>query len=194
MSSMTTPITLLANQNSVDIERAVEMGISTKTIEGKVVLESVGIADTGADFAVCDTMFRNILGREPLQDATVNIHGCTGTSNNKNKDKLRIVTSDKEVTVIETRQVPELGYSGPGSDTFKRAVKAELGITAKNENKFDFNDSNVIPRILIGLKSGELLAEKLNVNQLLEKELDLAFFSPDLTVWKTAQNTLLQVN
>ena len=118
MSSMTTPITLLANQNSVDIERAVEIGISTKTIEGKVVLESVGIADTGADIAVCDNRLRNILGREPLQDATVNIHGCTGTSNNKNKDKLRIVTREKELTVIETRQVPELGYSGPDSDTF----------------------------------------------------------------------------
>ena len=65
------------------------------------LLESVGIADTGADIAACDNMLRNILGREPLQDATVNIHGCTGTSNNKNKDKLRIVTSDKEVTVIE---------------------------------------------------------------------------------------------
>ena len=143
MSSMTTPITLLANQNSVDIERAVEMGTSTKTIEGKVVLESVGIADTGADIAVCDNMLRNILGREPLQDATVNIHGCTGTSNNKNKDKLRIVTSDKEVTVIEY-QVPEVGYSGPDSDTFKSAVKAKLGITAKNENEFEFKDSNLI--------------------------------------------------
>ena len=74
--------------------------ISTKTIKGKVILESVGIADTGADIAVCDNDLRNILGREPLQDATVNIHGCTGTSNNKNKNKLRIVTSDKEVTVI----------------------------------------------------------------------------------------------
>ena len=39
MSSMTTPIILLANQNSVDTELAVEMGISTKTIEGIVVLE-----------------------------------------------------------------------------------------------------------------------------------------------------------
>ena len=37
MSSMTTPKTLLANQNSVDIERAAEIGISTKTIEGKVL-------------------------------------------------------------------------------------------------------------------------------------------------------------
>ena len=118
MSSMTTPITLLANQNSVDIEQAAMIGISTKTIEGKVVLESVGIADTGADIAVCDNVLRNILGREPLQDATVNIHGCTGTSNSKNKDKLHIVTSDKEVTVIKTRQLPELGYSGPDSDTF----------------------------------------------------------------------------
>ena len=77
----------------------------------------------------------------------------------------------------------------PDSDTFKSDVKAELGITAKNENKFDFNDSYVIPRILIGLKSGELLAEKLNVNQLLEQELDLAFFSPNLTAWKTALNS-----
>ena len=42
---------------------------------------------------------------------------------------------------------------------------------------------------MIGLKSGELLAEKLNVNQLLEQDLDLAFFSPDLTVWKTALNS-----
>ena len=154
-----------------------------------MILESVAMADTGADIAVCDLGIINILGREPLQVATINIHGCTGTSNNKKKDKLLIVTSDKEVTVIETRQVPELGYNGPDRDTFKIAVKTELGITTKNEKKFDFNDSNVTPRILIGLKSGELLAEKLKENQLLEQNLDLAFFSPDLTVWKTALNT-----
>ena len=80
---MTTPITLLANENRVDVERAAKIGISTKTIEGKVILESVGIADTGADNAVCDNVLRNILGREPLQDATVNTHGCTGTYNNR---------------------------------------------------------------------------------------------------------------
>ena len=48
-----------------------------------MILETVGIADTGADIAVCDNVLRNILGREPLQDATVNTHGCTGTSNNR---------------------------------------------------------------------------------------------------------------
>ena len=42
---------------------------------------------------------------------------------------------------------------------------------------------------MIALKSGEVLAEMLNVNQVLEQNLDLAFFSPDLTVWKTALNT-----
>ena len=35
MSSLTTPVTLLANENSVDVEKAAKIGISTKTIEGK---------------------------------------------------------------------------------------------------------------------------------------------------------------
>ena len=182
MSSMTTPVTLLANKDSVDVGQAARLGMPAKDVDGKVIVESEAIADTGADIAVCDDTIRNILGREPLQDATVNIHGCTGTSDNKNQDKLRIVTSNKQVTVIETRQVPELGYSGPDSEAFKIAVKTELGITSANENKFHFNDTNVTPRILIGLKSGELLAEKMKENQLLEQNLTLAMFSPDLTM------------
>ena len=57
MSSITTPITLLANQNSDDAERAAKIGISTKTNEEKVIIESVGIEDTGADMTMFSGTF-----------------------------------------------------------------------------------------------------------------------------------------
>ena len=59
-------VTLLANENSVDLGQAAKVGISTKNIYGRVILESVAIADTGADIAICDHVIKNILGRKPL--------------------------------------------------------------------------------------------------------------------------------
>ena len=58
------------------------------------------------------------MGRDPLPDATVGIQGCTGTAENKEKDKLRLVTRDHEITVMESRSIEDLGHSDPNSKEF----------------------------------------------------------------------------
>ena len=42
-----------------------------------------------------------MLGRDILPDATLGLKGATGSSENKLKDKLRVITKDKEINIIE---------------------------------------------------------------------------------------------
>jgi hypothetical protein len=65
----------------------------------------------------------------------VDLQGCAGSSIDRKTDKLRVVTSDKQITVLEARRIEELGYNGPDSHVFKSCVKIELGINDKNEKK-----------------------------------------------------------
>ena len=72
-----------------------------------------------------------MLGRDELPDADVGLQGCTGTNDDKLKDKLRLVTKDKEITVMEARSIEELGYSGPNSKEFLSCVKSKLNVKHK---------------------------------------------------------------
>ena len=74
--------------------------------------------DTGADTNVTDSELRAVLGRDALEDASVDLQGCTGSSDNRKKDKLRVVCSDRQITVIEVRRIQELGFNGPNTITF----------------------------------------------------------------------------
>ena len=79
-----------------------------------------------------------------MPNAHVGLQGATGTNNDKSKDKLRIVTKDKEVNVLESRSIEDLGYSGPNSHQFLSCVKTEIGISDKNICHFDFNERYIM--------------------------------------------------
>ena len=146
---MTTPITVLAEENEADVRKAAIHGFEVKEVNSQVLVQTHAVADTGADTNVTDCKLRDVLGRAALEDAEVDLQGCTGSSDNRKKDKLRIVTSDKEVTVIEARRIDELGFSGPNTTLFTECMKAELGISTTNMSKFDFNRKKIKPRVLI---------------------------------------------
>jgi hypothetical protein len=109
MSSMVTPVTLMGSKGTVDLKLAERLGIPIKELGSNIIMETDAVADTGADIGVCDKTIRAVLGREPLPDAVTDLQGCTGKDNNRNQDKIRIVTSDKEITLVEARTVENLG-------------------------------------------------------------------------------------
>ena len=63
------------------------------------------------------------MGRDPLPDATVGTQGCKSTADSKEKDKLRLVTGDNEITVMESRSIGDLGHSVPNSNEFLEYAK-----------------------------------------------------------------------
>ena len=88
---------------------------------------------------------------------------------------------DNEVTVMEARSISDLGYSGPSSDIFLSCVKRELEINNKNEDHFDFALKGITPRVLIGLKNGNLLGMQLSEQEMVDLAGDtqtLAFPQP----------------
>ena len=95
--------------------------------KNRILIEVSGITDTGADTNCTDETQRKAKGRDPLPDARVGIQGCTGVNNNKKKDKLRLVTKDKEISVMEARSIGDLGYSGPNSYKFIESSKHNKG-------------------------------------------------------------------
>ena len=193
LSSMTTEITILGEAEEVDIRKAAINGIKVASTNNKMLIQTHGIADTGADTNCTDKKLREVLGRDKLPDADVDLQGCTGTNGDKMKEKLRLVTRDKEITVMESRSIQELGYSGPNSREFLDCVKSELNVNKDNEKHFDFNEKGATPRVLVGLKSGNLLANQLNEEDMLKMGIDKPFLSPNLQVWSTPLNSNLLI-
>ena len=72
-------------------------------------------------------------------------------------------------------------------------MKTELNVNPENISKFDFNDEKIVPRVLIGLKSGNLLAKQLSETEQIKNNLDMPYFSPNLQVWRTPLNSKLLV-
>ena len=104
-----------------------------------------------------------------------------------------LVCSDKQITVIEARRIQELGFNGPNTRTFNECMKTELNVNPENISKFYFNDEKIVPCVLIGLKSGNLLAKQLSETEQIENNLDMPYFSPNLQVWRTPLNSKLLV-
>ena len=100
MSSMITPVTLLGNPSKVNVDLATSLGIKTKESPDGLLLEIEAVVDTGAISCVSEKVVRRILGREELPDAPTGLQGCTGVDPNKDRDKIRVVSSDGQVCVI----------------------------------------------------------------------------------------------
>ena len=72
----------------------------------------------------------------------------------------------KKIVILESRIVDELGSLAPDSSTFQTAVKEEFNASKELSKKLHFNKKQEVPRVLVGLKSGWLLAKKLEPKDL----------------------------
>ena len=61
----------------------------------------------------------------------------------------------------------------------------------KTRITFDFDERGTNPRILVGLKNGRLLAEKLSEESMVKLKIKQPFLSPNIQVWSTPINSKL---
>ena len=83
------------------MDKIQNLGIETQDIAQYYLLETTCIADTGADICCASDEVREALGRAPLVDIGGKVVGIGGSNSSLEKDKLRIFTTDKEITVCE---------------------------------------------------------------------------------------------
>ena len=95
-------------------------------VNNKILIETTACCDTGADVSVTDKNIRKILGEDKLPDAEGVLQGCTGTTDDRRKDKLRVVTCEKKIVILESRIVEELGSVSPDSLIFQAGVQEEF--------------------------------------------------------------------
>ena len=91
------------------------------------------VIDSGADTNCADKTLRKCLGVDKLPDAPTGLQGATGKGDDRSINKLRVVTMDNEITVLESSCIENLGYNSPNSDLFWSCVKNKLGINDKKE-------------------------------------------------------------
>ena len=118
--------------------------------------------------------------------------GIGGGNSNLEKDKLRIVTSDKEITVVESCKVGNLGVNMNNNLQFNETARLELGTSCEDQH-FEWNLQETVPQILLGLKSGSLLSHQMTEQDILDAHLSTPTFSPVLQVWKTPLNDKLLI-
>ena len=190
--SMSTPITLMVDETECDLERLTELGIETKKMGIQYILEASCIVDTGADISCTTDEVSDALGRAPLTDADGGVKGVGGVLRDREKDKLRVIISDKKVTICESRKVGDLGINGNVNQSFNEAARIEIG-SDKFDNRFEWNQKEVQSHILIGLKSGSLLCHQLTEQEMVDAELDIPIFSPELQVWRSPLSQKLMI-
>ena len=92
---MATPITILVEKGVCRTNKLQNLGIKTQGAGQNYLLETTCIADTGADICCASDEMR-----EALMHAGCKVVGIGGSNSSLEKDKLRIVTTDKEVTAV----------------------------------------------------------------------------------------------
>ena len=174
--------------NLTNIKLAEKLKLPMTYTNNQVLIETIGCCDTGADVSVTNKNIRKILGEDKLPDAEGILQGCTGTTDDRRKDKLRVVTCEKKIVILESRIVDELGSLAPDSLTYQLGVKEEFKASKDLSKKISFNQKQEVPTVLVGLKNGQLLSKQLEAKDLLEMGLEQPIFSPDLLLWKTSLN------
>ena len=124
---MTTEIPILANEDASP-RVAEKNNIKMSHVGGNILLQTHTVVDSGADTNCTDISLRKCRGTDRLQDAARWLQGATGRPDNSSTNKLRIVTMDNKVTVMEARSSSDLGYNGPDSDKCWGCVKREIKI------------------------------------------------------------------
>ena len=113
-----------------------------------------------------------------MLDTGGSVTGIGGTNSNLDKDKLRIVTTDKKVTVYESRRVGNMGVNTDNNKRFNEAARLELGTNCE-DGRFKWNLRETVPHILLGLKSGSLLSHQMTEQEIVDAQLTVPIFSPD---------------
>ena len=108
---MISSMTVQVDKDLCEPKKLERMGIEVQEDGDNLLLEVMGIVDTGADVSCVSNEMREGLGRAPLKDALGKIIVIGNSQSNKEKDKLRVITCDKEITVVETRKIGELGIN-----------------------------------------------------------------------------------
>ena len=192
IASMVSSMTIQMDKERCEVEKLKKMGIEIQEDGDNYLLEVTGIADTGADVSCVSDELREGLGRAPLRDALGRIIGIGGSNSNREKDKLKIVTCDKEITVVESRKIGQLGINAHNNPQFNEVARMELGISSE-DSRFEWNTQETKPHILLGLKSGSLLSLPMKAEDMLENELKVPVFSPEIQVWRTPLNQKLLI-
>ena len=180
IASMATSMTILVEKEACRMSKLQDLGIRTQDTGPNYLLETTCIADTGADICCASDEMREALGRAPLRDASGKVVGIGGANSSLEKDKLRIVTSDKEVTVVESRRVGNLGVNMNNNMRFNETARLELG-TSCEDQRFEWNLQETVPQILLG----SLLSHQMTEQEIIDAQLNCPTFSPELQVWKT---------
>ena len=68
----------------------------------------------------------------------------------------------------------------------------ELG-TSCEDKQFEGNLQETTPQILLGLKSGSLLSHQMAEEEIINANLSIPIFSPEIQVWKTPLNNKLLI-
>ena len=192
IASMISPVTIQVDKEICEVKKLERMGIETQEDGDNYLLEVMAIVDTGADVSCVSNEMREGLGRAPLKDALGKIIGIGGSQSNREKDKLRVITCDKEITVVETRKIGELGINAHNNILFNEVIREELGISSEDP-RFEWNTEETKPQVLLGLKTGSLLSLPMNEEEMLKNELKVPLFSPELQVWHTPLNQKLLI-
>ena len=87
MSSMMTNLTIVGNPSNTNIKLAEELRLPMTFVNNQILIETIACCDTGADVSVTDKNIRKILGEDKLPDAEGVLQGCTGTTDDRRKDK-----------------------------------------------------------------------------------------------------------
>ena len=125
-------MTILVEKEACEIEKVRDLGINIQDDGENYLLEVTGIVDTGADICCASDGMREALGRAPLRDASGRVTGIGGSNFNLEKDKLRIVTSDKEITVVESRMVGHLRVNTNNNLRLNETARMELGTSCED--------------------------------------------------------------
>ena len=107
--------------------------------------------------------------------------GIGGSNSSLEKDKLRIVTTNKEITVCESRRVGNMGVNMDNNRRFNEAARLELGTNCE-DGQFKWNLKETVPHILLGLKSGSLLSHQMTEQEIVDAQWTVPIFNPELQV------------
>ena len=178
---MISAVTILGDSDKVDKRLAKKLNIPTKQSKQGVLLEVNAIIDCGADTCVTDAQLRKVLGRDGLPPARGLLQGVGGFDANRNRDILRIVDGGGKVSVTDVREVETLGNSPPDGPKYQQGVMAEFTITP-GDPIIHLGTHGSQTRLLIGLKTGDLLGRKLSEEEIIERNLSVPIFSPNLQI------------
>ena len=83
--------------------------------------------------------------------------------------------------MVESRKVGHLGVNANNNLRFNETARMKIG-TSCEDQQFEWNIQETTPQILLGLKSGSLLSHQMTEEEILNANLRIPIFSPEIQV------------